>query len=118
MAAAMTPEFDLYLCGPMTGYLDYNHPEFARIAARLRDEAGPKVWSPHENGLPASATWHEHMRADIAALMRCKALATHGSWQSSRGAQIEVKLAKSLDMEVYPYQVWIPHPALRGNQKK
>ena len=88
------------------------------IAARLRDEAGLTVWSPHENGLPASATWHEHMRTDIAALMRCKALATHGSWQSSRGAQIEVKLAKSLDMEVYPYQVWIPHPALRGNQKK
>lgn len=105
----MTHDFDLYLCGPMTGYLHHNYPEFARIAARLR-EAGLTVWSPHENGLPASADWHLHMRVDIAALMRCKAVATHGLWQSSRGACIEVDTAKSLDMEVYPYQVYIPKP--------
>lgn len=99
--------FDLYLCGPMTGYPDHNRPEFARIAALLRN-AGLTVWSPHENGLPATANWHTHMRADIAALMRCKAVATHGLWrQSSRGANLEVAIAKDLDMDVYPYQVWL-----------
>lgn len=114
----MTPECDLYLCGPMTGYLDHNRPEFARIAARLRDEAGLTVWSPHENGLPESAEWIDHMRADIANLMRCKAVATHGWWQQSKGAQIEVKLAKSLGMEVRQFDAWIPHPTIRNTQKK
>jgi hypothetical protein len=48
------------------------------------------------------------MRVDLAALMRCKAVATHGLWQSSRGARIEVSIAKGLDMAVYPYQTYIP----------
>ena len=28
--------FDMYLCGPMTGYPQHNRPEFARIATLLR----------------------------------------------------------------------------------
>ena len=59
-----------------------------------------------------------HMRADIANPMRCKAVATHGWWQQSKGAPIEVKVGKSLGMGVRQFDAWIPHPTIRNTQKK
>lgn len=97
---------DLYLSGPMSGCPEYNYPEFARVAGLLR-EAGYMVWSPHENGLPADAEWGQHMRADIAALMQCAAVATLDGYGKSRGALIEINLARDLGMPVEHYEDWL-----------
>lgn len=96
----------LYLCGPMTGQPDYNYPAFARAAAALR-AAGMSVFNPAENGLPAHAEWEQHMRRDLVALTGCYAVATLPGTAHSRGAQLELHVAKALGMPVASHLEWL-----------
>ncbi|MCJ8207678.1 DUF4406 domain-containing protein [Pseudomonas sp. RGM2987] len=88
----------IYISGPMTHILDLNFPAFHAMAASLR-EAGHIVTNPAELN-PAGGTWSECMRRDIAALMDCDTVATLPGWQDSRGASLEVHIAKALCMKV------------------
>lgn len=102
----------IYISGPMTGVPEFNHPAFNE-AARLLRKRGYEVFSPTENGLPATATWEEHMRADLAELMTCTHVATLPGWAQSKGVRIEVKLAGLLGIPVgevssYPYYFTAP----------
>lgn len=96
----------LYLCGPMTGIQDFNHPRFHQSAFELRCW-GFEVFNPAENGLPPHAEWATHMRVDIVQLMHCHALATLPGWENSRGAQLEVRIAQALGMPIKPHHEWI-----------
>ncbi|WP_424766260.1 DUF4406 domain-containing protein [Paenibacillus sp. sgz302251] len=89
---------NIYISGPMTGHPEFNYPAFRLAAHRLR-ELGYSVISPHEIE-PYEKTWEGFMRADIKALMDCKKVATLAGWEESRGARIEVDLAKALGMEI------------------
>lgn len=93
----------LYLSGPMTGLPDFNAPAF-NAAAQLLRHHGYTVFNPVENGVPADAAWAEHMRADIAALTRCVVLVALPGCENSRGAQLEIHIAKCLDMPIYQLQ--------------
>lgn len=93
----------LYLSGPMTGLPDFNAPAFNAAAQRLR-HLGHTVFNPVENGVPPDAAWHDHMRADIAALTKCAALVALPGCENSRGAQLEIHIAKCLGMPIYTLQ--------------
>lgn len=95
----------LYLCGPMSGLPDYNYPAFHAAAALLR-EIGYKVTNPAENGLPPDAPWSDHMRADIKAMMDCDAVAVLPEHERSRGAMVEVNLARILGMKAASVWHW------------
>ncbi len=99
-------KFDLYLCGPMTGLPDLNHPDFFAAAQALRD-AGYTVFNPAENGLPKTAAWEEHMREDIRQLMDCRDVAWLPGWTSSEGACLEVHNAAALKMKLASVGDWI-----------
>lgn len=88
----------VYLSGPMTGYEELNFPEFHRAAEGLR-EKGYKVISPAEIAQTAT-TWEACMRQDIKHLMDAHAVAVLPNWEKSKGARIEVNLAKSLGMQI------------------
>jgi len=96
----------LYLCGPMTGLPDYNYPAFARAAGLLRGY-GYSLFSPAENGLPAHAPWVVHMRRDIPELLQCAGVATLPGVESSRGAQLELRIATDLHMTVATVDEWL-----------
>lgn len=96
----------IYLCGPMTGLPDFNHPAFNAAAQALR-ESGYDVFNPVENGVPPSADWATHMRADIKALMDCRAVATLPGYTDSKGAGLEVKNARALGMPVASVNAWL-----------
>jgi len=96
----------LYIAGPMTGLPEYNYPAFRQTAAALR-ASGFEVACPTENGLPADAPWIDHMRVNISRLLTCSAVAVLPGWEASRGAQIEVNLARGLGLSVQPAQAWI-----------
>lgn len=91
----------IYISGPITG-----HPRerveraFAEAEAVIR-ESGHEPVNPLGNGLPISATWYEHMRADIRMLLDCDAILMIGDWPCSRGVSIEMELAIGLGMNVY-----------------
>jgi hypothetical protein len=96
----------IYLAGPMTGLPDFNYPAFIATAQRMR-RAGFYVVTPAENGLPASAPWAAHMRRDLHAMMDCQGVAVLPGWEASRGAQLEVTVAKALGMPVRTVGEWL-----------
>lgn len=97
----------------MSGIKDLNFPLFNAEAERLRS-LGYIVVNPaeinggaDELGACASMTteqyaahWCKCMRRDISALMTCDGVATLHGWWNSRGARLEVDIAKRLSMPV------------------
>ena len=88
-----------YLAGPMTGYPDLNFPLFHAEARRLR-AAGHEVINPAEINVDPDKGWEECMRADIAELVTCQAIAMLPGWQNSRGANLEHHIATQLGLVV------------------
>lgn len=82
----------------MTGIVEYNYPAFAAEAKRLRS-LGYEVVSPAEIN-PEGGTWQDCMKKDIAHLVTCDVVAKLPGWASSRGANVEVRLALELDIGV------------------
>ena len=101
------PPLRVYLAGPMTDLPQLNHPTFHAHAARLR-EAGYEVVNPAEINLDPTAGWHACMRADIAHLVTCQAIALLPGWAGSRGASLERFIASTVGLhvaEVHEYHV-------------
>ncbi len=89
----------VYLSGPMTGCPDLNFPAFNAEAARLRG-LGFDVVNPVDVNVDPSASWHECLRNDLAALLTCDAIALLPGWERSKGAQLELHVAHRIDMEI------------------
>ena len=101
----------IYISGPMTGLPDFNYPAFNAAAARLR-AAGYNVVNPAEKYLPTSAHWSEHLRADIKAMMDCDSVATLPGWAASKGAKLELSVARPLGFTVLSVEQWLEAAAL------
>jgi len=89
----------IYLSGPMTGMLAFNHPAFHAEAGRLR-ELGHCVFNPAESDLPEAATWQEHMREDLRALLDCDRIHLLPGFAKSKGAMLELVVAQALGMMI------------------
>jgi hypothetical protein len=95
-----------YLSGPMTGIPDHNFPAFHEAAAKLRAQ-GLAVVSPAELDLAdpkptvgETYPWDYYLRRDLRELTRCDAVAVLPGWTRSKGAQLEVHVAKELGMPI------------------
>lgn len=88
-----------YLAGPMTGLPDLNFPLFHAEAQRLR-ATGHEVVNPAEINVDPTKGWEDCMRADIAELVTCQAIAMLPGWQNSRGATLEHHIATALGLRV------------------
>ena len=92
----------VYLSGPMTGLPDFNRPAFHAAAAALRAQ-GYVVINPAEVDLGLAATWVDYMRIHLAEIARrVTQVFVLPGWESSRGAQLEVHVARSLGLPVVP----------------
>ena len=89
----------IYLAGPMTGMLAFNYPAFHAEAARLR-ALGHRVINPAENDLPEAATWQDHMRDDLRAMLDCDQIHLLPGFGASKGAMLELIVAQALGMTV------------------
>lgn len=91
----------VYVSGPMTGYEEFNYPAFHKASRQLR-EAGYEVTSPAEVCPAADGlTWVDYLRADIKALCDCDAVGTLPGWEKSKGATLEVHIARELGFPVH-----------------
>jgi hypothetical protein len=88
----------IYLAGLMSGLPDFNYPAFNAAAAKLR-AMGHTVLNPAENPTPACRTWHGYMRLGLAQLVQCDCIAMLPGWAGSKGARLELKVARELEME-------------------
>lgn len=89
----------LYLAGPMTGFEDFNFPAFNAMAADLRAR-GYVVENPAEHGVVADADWSDYMAYDLTRLGLCGMVAVLPGWENSKGARLEVHIARELGMKV------------------
>jgi hypothetical protein len=98
-----------YIAGPMTGLPDWNYPAFFEAADELK-AYGFEVMNPashngesleealHLVGTPENPNhpWSFYMRRDIERLAHADLVCLLPRWQHSRGARIEVQVARSL----------------------
>ncbi len=102
----------LYLAGPMRGIEDFNFPAFKDATKKLR-RMGYDVASPAEHDLeigfdPSSGSLdgfslEDSMRWDLAAVLRCDAIAVLPGWESSEGVAIEMTVAHAIGTPVLAY---------------
>jgi hypothetical protein len=94
----------LYLAGPMTGRPDYNHAMFYAFAGLL-EQAGYEVVNPAT--FPIERTWLEAMGHCLLEVSKCQGVATLPGWDESRGARLEVALAKEGGLPVKGVADWL-----------
>ncbi len=100
----------IYLAGPMTGLPDHNFPAFHAATKRLA-AAGWEVCNPAENfGGRVDLPREQYLRADVALLVGCDAIALLPGWEDSRGAQLEYLIARELNLTAFDAHTLCPLP--------
>lgn len=106
----------LYVAGPMTGLPDFNYPAFNTAAHTLR-AAGYDVLNPTQGRATPTEdedgmTWADYMRLALVLVTQSDGIALLPDWQNSRGARLEVDVARALGMQVRMLKDW---PQLRDS---
>lgn len=96
----------LYISGPMTGLPDSNFPAFFEAEAKLR-AVGFDIENPAEKGVLEGWTWEDYLKYDLQVMLPCQGLAILPGWEASRGACLEVHVAKALNMPVHAVGIWV-----------
>lgn len=103
----------------MAGYPEHNYPAFMEASRQLR-EAGYQVINPAEVELscgcpPGAHEWVDYLRADIAEMLSAgvRGLALLPGWEKSRGANLEVSIARALGWPILDLSIWLDDPARR-----
>ena len=100
----------IYISGPMTGYPDFNRPTF-NVAARLlfKWTDGDAIANPAAADLGPTATWADYMRVHLVTIAtEVDRVVTLPGWDKSRGAQLEVHVARELGIRVDEWADVIP----------
>jgi hypothetical protein len=88
----------LYLSGPITGHSEYLK-EFEEWEGWLKNQ-GYDVFNPAllGEGLP---DWHSYLKRDIPYLVDCDGVFAIPGWEGSKGAQLEIDLARRLELKCF-----------------
>jgi hypothetical protein len=101
----------IYIAGPMTGIKDWNFPAFFKAEEEL-EALGYEVINPAHNdgatvqealqsaGSPDSPNkmWSWYMRRDLPHVLSVDAICLLPGWQNSKGASLEVHVAKAIGL--------------------
>lgn len=86
----------VYIAGKVTGLdIDEYRKNFAEAVEFAKLYFGVEVVNPILLG-GEEYTWQENMKFCIAELMKCDTVVFIPGWETSRGAQLEYKIAKEL----------------------
>ena len=99
----------LYVAGPMSGLPDFNYPAF-NAAERVLRVRGYAVLNPvkaeEHNDTGKPQTWDWYMRHALRMVLDSEGLALLPGWENSRGATLEVQVAKALGLPCKPLSEW------------
>lgn len=90
-----------YNAGKISGlpYLEA-FQKFARTDRIIRENLGYEPVNPMVHGIGADNPWWMHMVYDLWLMVRCQAVYFQPDWTQSRGARIEMKVARFLRKEI------------------
>jgi len=92
----------VYLSGPITGKPNLNIDEFQKYEDKFK-ELNFEVVNPHKLHTEEETKrfgWHEFMRRDIKAMCDCDFVAVLNDWEKSKGANLEVYMARNVEMPI------------------
>lgn len=93
-----TEPMKIYISGPITGRPEANQ-RFKEMETFLQalglQAVNPFTWGLQED----SATWEEHMAHDLILLSGCTHILLLRGWQYSRGARLELAMARKLGLK-------------------
>jgi len=93
----------IYICGKVSGdpfYREKFLEEEIRLAALGYKPINPTAIISHKT------EWAVAMRIAIRAMLLCDGISLLPDWKKSRGAKIEVRLARVLEIEVRENKKW------------
>lgn len=97
---------NVYISGPMTGLPDLNYSAFFRAENMLRHAKFEPI-NPARRPADGKTSWLDFMRAALRDLADADGVATLEGWQDSRGARLEVEIARSLELPVWTISEWL-----------
>lgn len=89
----------IYISGAITGVDNYQEL-FQNAEDYLNTFGTFEVVNPVKGVHNHDLSWQSYMREDIKILMDCDAIYMLKNWGSSKGANIELKLARDLGMKI------------------
>lgn len=92
----------IYISGPMTGLPEYNYPEFFRVQ-KLIEEQGDVAINPANTGVQEGWEWKQYLTKDLIDLLQgdVDSVVVLEGWENSKGARLEVHVAKELEIPIY-----------------
>lgn len=97
----------LYVCGPMSGLPELNFGAFFEAEKKLRD-AGYEVLNPADRaGRTPDMPWEWYLRRCIKDVADADGVAWLYGWSESRGAMLEMHIARTLQMPTKPTYEWL-----------
>ena len=90
----------IYISGMITGLEPDQYRQKFKEAAQHLQEEGHDPIDPSELGTPEHNSWDYYMRKAIPLLCECQGIYMLEGWEQSRGARLELHIARSLGMDV------------------
>lgn len=84
----------------MTGIADLNFPAFHGAADAIRAAGVPAV-NPADFGADPKLSWAGCLSRDLAVLVHCNLVVALPGHEQSRGARLELHVAKELGMPIF-----------------
>lgn len=109
----------VYISGPMSDVENLNFEEFEKAEIKMKS-FGFEVFNPHKfmeletkafnesiQGLTKNEVWVKYMKVDlIKMLQECEFVLALNNWERSRGATLELFIAKSLGMPIIHHETY------------
>jgi hypothetical protein len=93
----------IYICGKVTGDPNYKKKfkaEEDRLFSLGYEPVNPAAF------IPANEEWSKAMRTALRVMLVCDGLSLLPDWKKSKGARIEVRLARELGIEIRECEKW------------
>lgn len=104
----------IYIAGPMTGLPEWNFPAFFEAEEQLIALGHQPVNPAHNDGATVQEAlesagsssspnnpWRWYMRRDLPHVLEVDALCVLPGWRESKGASLEVHVAKAIGLPIY-----------------
>lgn len=100
-------QFTIYIAGPMTGLPSLNFDAFFEAERQLK-AAGYAVLNPADRaGRTAGQPWSWYLRKGVQDVTNADGLAMLPGWEESTGAQLELYVARALDIPYVTVNGWL-----------
>jgi len=94
----------VYISGMITGLKHDQYRKNFKNAVKHLKEEGHDPLDPSELGKPEHHSWDYYMRKAIPQLCECEGIYMLEGWEHSKGARLELRIARDLNMYVIEEQ--------------